>query len=103
MGNVAKTPKLGPRWWIENNLQDRINASWGSREAWEKIPDWKDMDLSRPSDRDPGVKIIPVSENPDEMVAYKCEECGCEVIMKRRTKAAGHGCPKCMKARVRLK
>lgn len=49
MKKVAYTPKLGPMWWIKNNVTFRINASWGSREAWEALPDWTGFDRSRPS------------------------------------------------------
>lgn len=105
MGKVAKTPKLGPRWWLENDVKDRVDAFWGSREEWEAIPDWKEMDLSRPSDVNPGIiadNSIP-DEDSDVMKRFTCEKCGHEYSMKIRTKAAGHGCPQCLKSRVKLK
>lgn len=40
MKRVALTPKLGPMWWIKTNDQARIEAAWGSREAWEALPGW---------------------------------------------------------------
>lgn len=49
MKKVAYTPELGPMWWIKNNVTSRINASWGSKEAWEALPDWTGFDRSRPS------------------------------------------------------
>lgn len=101
MSHVAKTPKLGPMWWIENDLKERIDASWGSRQAWERIPDWKDIDLTRPSDQNPGIKEYSQPENPNDMQYYKCEVCGLEYHMRQRTKAAGHGCPNCLKSRVK--
>ena len=68
MGRVAKTPKLGPMWWIDNDVKDRIDASWGGRDAWEAIPDWKDLDLSRPSDINPGVRAeTDMKENPEDI------------------------------------
>ncbi|MDE6648721.1 MAG: NAD(P)-dependent oxidoreductase [Muribaculaceae bacterium] len=104
MGKVAKTPKLGPMWWIDNDVKDRIDASWGGREAWEAIPDWSDFDLARPSDINPGVRKEKVSEgeDPDEIKSYRCEVCGNEYSMKVRTKKAGHGCPECLKARCQF-
>lgn len=102
MGKVAKTPKLGPRWWLKNDIKERIEASWGSREDWESIPDWKGMDLSRPSDMNPGVNEVEIKGNPDEVKTYICDVCGHEYMMKQRTKAAGHGCPQCLKARTKL-
>lgn len=102
MRKVAKTPGLGPLWWIENDIEDRIKASWGSRREWERIPDWNDIDLSKPTTVNPGAKDISISGRPDELVTYKCEACGNEYYMKRRTKAAGHGCPNCLKSRLKI-
>lgn len=103
MGKVARTPKFGPMWWIENNVKVRIDAAWGSLEEWKAIPDWKDLDLSRPSDINPGTTPIVNSDNPDERKTYKCEVCGHEYTLKNRTKAMGHGCPECMIKRLRVK
>lgn len=106
MGRVARTPRLGPMWWIDNDIKDRIDVSWGGREAWEAIPDWKCIDLSRPSDINPGVRKEhenSLKENPNGIQSYICDVCGHEYTMKNRTKAAGHGCPECLKSRVKLK
>ncbi|MDE7345700.1 MAG: NAD-dependent epimerase/dehydratase family protein [Muribaculaceae bacterium] len=105
MGKVAKTPKLGPRWWIENDIQDRIVASWGSRQAWEAIPDWEDMDLSRPSDVNPGSSVsaeVSDLEKDNNIETFICDCCGRKYKMKVRTRTAGHGCPHCLKSRVNL-
>ncbi|MDE6018951.1 MAG: zinc-ribbon domain-containing protein, partial [Muribaculaceae bacterium] len=75
--------------------------SWGGREKWESIPDWNEMDLSRPSDKNPGVRKNPDSQNPDEFIEYKCDVCGHKYLMKVRTRVAGHGCPVCLKSRVK--
>lgn len=101
MGKVAKTPGLGPRWWIENDVRDRIEASWGSREEWESIPDWNGMDLTRPSDVNPGVRKTETVGEPDEFKTFKCRKCGHEYTMKLRTKQAGHGCPECLRSRIK--
>lgn len=106
MGRVAKTPKLGPMWWIDNNVKERIDVSWGGCEAWKAIPDWNGVDVSRPSDINPGKKETDDNTyfgNSDEMRSFKCDECGHEYYMKIRTKAAGHGCPICLKSRVMIK
>lgn len=100
MGKVAKTPELGPRWWIANDVRERIDASWGSKEQWLAIPDWKEMDLSRPSDTNPGARQQNSDGDPNEFKTYICEVCGQEYRMKRRTHTAGHACPHCLKARV---
>lgn len=113
MGNVAKTPKLGPRWWIANDVRDRIDASWGSRDEWANIPDWDGLDLSRPSDINPREKegrhdfcdigpVLPPEDDPNEFKTFKCNVCGHEYKMKLRTRAVGHGCPHCLKARIKL-
>lgn len=103
MSKVARTPKLGPMWLIENNVSDQIEALWGSREAWESISDWNGLDLSRPSDKNPGVREPMVKDNNDSFQSFKCEVCGHEYSMKTRTKAAGHGCPNCLKSRLKIK
>lgn len=106
MGTVVKTPKLGPMWWIKNDIKDRIDVTWGSRKAWEGIKDWKNLDLSRPSDKNPGAisnKSKESSKDSDELLSCQCPECGHKYSMKVRTIAAGHQCPECLKSRVRLK
>ena len=103
MRHVAKTPKLGPIWWIDNDIKERIEASWGSRKDWENIPGWKDLDLTRPSDINPKVKSVYKLEekDADKIILFKCDVCGHEYKMKVRTKAAGHGCPTCLKLRIK--
>lgn len=103
MGKVSRTPKLGPMWWIENDVKGRIDAAWGSLEEWKSIPDWKDLDLSRPSDVNPGTRPIGDTDNSDERKTYTCETCGHEYTLKNRTKAMGHGCPECLKRRTQGK
>lgn len=51
MRRVVKTPELGTMWWIENDVKGRIEAAWGSREAWENLPEWKNAPLTLPTDR----------------------------------------------------
>jgi len=43
---MAYKKQWGTQWWIKHNDQNRIKAYYGSRENWENIPDWKDIDLS---------------------------------------------------------
>lgn len=45
MGLVADKEGLGTRRWIKDNNIRRIKAAFGSREEYEKIPDWKDFQL----------------------------------------------------------
>lgn len=103
MSKVAKTPRLGPMWWIGKDVKERIDASWGSRERWEAIPSWTGMDLSRPSEVSPGIRLVEPENPPETVLKCICEVCGHEYKMKARTKAAGHGCPECLKSRTKLK
>lgn len=49
MKRVARTRKLGPLRWIEDNDVSRIKAAWGSRAKYDLLPDWEDADLREPS------------------------------------------------------
>ncbi|MDE6811905.1 MAG: NAD-dependent epimerase/dehydratase family protein, partial [Muribaculaceae bacterium] len=49
MKRVAKTKKLGPLCWIAENNESRIKAAWGSRKAYNELPEWRDADLREPS------------------------------------------------------
>lgn len=53
MRNVALTPGEGTLSWFErDDCEDRIRAFFGSREERAGIPDWSEIDLSRPSDKE---------------------------------------------------
>jgi nucleoside-diphosphate-sugar epimerase len=49
MGFMANSKEHGTQWWIKNNITPRIHAYYGSLEAYNAIPDWKDADLSHNS------------------------------------------------------
>lgn len=52
MRRVAGTKDDGPLDWISRtDCEDKITAFFGSRAERDKIPGWKDFDLSRPSDK----------------------------------------------------
>ncbi len=51
MGLLAQKAPFGTLSWFRNNDKQRIAAYFGSREAWMKIPDWKGLNLSRPSEQ----------------------------------------------------
>ena len=104
MKKVATTPKLGPLWWIKNDVTPRINSAWGSRKNWESLPDWDSIDISRPSDSNPrseNSSALNLS-NPEEQNTFKCETCGCTYTLKNRTYAFGHRCPRCCKTKTQL-
>ncbi len=47
---MAYKERHGTQWWIKHNDTQRIAAYYGSRDKYEAIPEWKDFDVSRPSD-----------------------------------------------------
>lgn len=49
MRAMANSTEHGTQWWIKNNKQLRINAYYGSLEAYKAIRPWNEMDLSEPS------------------------------------------------------
>ena len=49
MSYMAHRPVHGTQTWIRRGERLRIAAYYGSREAYDAIPDWKDMDLTPPS------------------------------------------------------
>jgi nucleoside-diphosphate-sugar epimerase len=48
MEQVAKR-KLGPLYWLKHNIQPRISAYFGSKQAWQQIPSWDNFKIERPS------------------------------------------------------
>lgn len=104
MKKVATTPKLGPLWWLKTNNDERIKTAWGSKEEQELIPDWAEMDFTRPSDVKPDVEQSSVETEHDENteIRTKCQECGTEYSLKFRTIKAGHGCPECLRRRLKM-
>lgn len=46
---MANRPKYGTQWWIKHNVEPRIHAFYGSKEAYQQIPDWKHTDLGHNS------------------------------------------------------
>ena len=50
MKYIANMDVWGTQNWIKNNNKNRINAYYGSMEAYNNIKPWKEADLSRPSD-----------------------------------------------------
>lgn len=49
MAWMANRPVYGTQSWFRSGDEKRIAAYYGSREAWEAIPEWKDFDLTPPS------------------------------------------------------
>ena len=52
----------GPRYWLKNDMEDHIDAYWGSRRAWEALPE-KASEMDHFADWD---KVIPIDHGYDE-------------------------------------
>lgn len=50
MRSMAHKRGAGTMSWIKSRDPERISCFYGCHENWEAIPDWNDLDLSRPSD-----------------------------------------------------
>lgn len=105
MRHVAHTRLLGPLWWLKNDRTDRIRAFFGSREEWERIPDWKNQPCLMARDRDrcavPAVEIgvsdkalldSPGFDTPENL---QCPLGHHYRLTPRARLLGGHGCPQC--------
>ncbi len=125
MKRVAHKEKLGPMWWIKNNIEPRVEAAFGGIEEWNSILPWDKMDLSRPADtyseneapdysyanvkalvKKRGGKLLnglSATSDCDTRLKFECD-CGHKFSLKARTFIeGGHWCPECLKKRMRLK
>lgn len=96
MKKVANKPVLGPLWWIKNNVARRISAAWGSKEEWERIPDWPQFDLRRPTEKHEIAEDIHADDCAEHLIHVRCDHCGEEYEIKKIAYAFGHRCPKCL-------
>ncbi len=69
MGSIIKSTfkkllnsKHGPQRWLDENLEDHIDAYWGSRQAWEAIPE-KASEMEHFTDWD---IVVPIDHGYDE-------------------------------------
>lgn len=103
--------------WIENNETEKIKAFYGSREAWEKIPDWdryqcvRGSDAPRPKEVEPAKYTIAHMKEFAESRGGKCLSTTLhDLNIKLRWKCGlghefeasptlvktGHWCPQCV-------
>ena len=47
---MANSKEHGTQWWINNKIEPRIHAYYGSLEAYKAIPDWEHFDVSHNSE-----------------------------------------------------
>lgn len=108
MKQVAKKKDFGTLSWLATDNKDKIKAYFGSRQDWNSIGDWDNIDLSAPSDQpiltDYGFNLSTPEDkididilravakyrngelcstsmtkgNIDELLTWKCNKCGCE-------------------------
>ena len=93
MKRIASDPSLGTLAWIKNNDEKRINAFWGSKEHYLRIPGWKDLNvkcLTKDS------KNHPLFKSYDATITYKECEKGHKFKTSEVLEAAGHTCPFCL-------
>lgn len=72
MWAIARFRKLGTLHWLAGNKDEaRIKAFFGSREARKTIPDWKNFDLSRPSEEQQSINHGYNEEKPLESISLE--------------------------------
>jgi len=105
-----------PLHWIKNNDEEKIKAFFGSREAWEKIPDWKHYTVPEDEPGEPQAILDLKNFTMEEiqtMARIRGGECLSSTFTNAKTKLrwrcafdhewdatpvlirAGHWCPEC--------
>ncbi|MCH5229573.1 MAG: NAD(P)-dependent oxidoreductase [Muribaculaceae bacterium] len=95
MKKVALTPQLGPLWWLQNNQEEKIKYCWGSRENYNNIPTWEEMeekDLNRNSSYLSSAPRKKYSTFLREKICNK----GHTYFSSDVLEGYGHTCPVCM-------
>ena len=94
MKGVARKKGLGPLSWIKGNEIERIEAAWGSKEAYEKITGWDNFEISHPSKK---ITKNPTVKGPLDTTLKKttCSR-GHEYNTSEALETGGHGCPHCL-------
>jgi len=103
-----------PLKWIKTNDVEKIKAFFGSREAWENIPDWDHyIDTDSGKEMEPGEDTLRTIEDARELAESRGGQClsgesgdvneklswrcgfGHEWEASKRLLQAGHWCPEC--------
>lgn len=100
MKRVASKEGLGPLSWLTNDDKMKIEAFWGSREDYQKIPDWENLKLEEYDRRTPkstkmkdkGERLVPRNEGYRKIRCKKNHE----YMMSSALEEGGHGCPYCL-------
>ena len=67
MKSIAQTKTYGTLWWVQQNVEERMSAYFGSMEEYCQIPkNWKDFKLTIPSKKAESEEVIVLNHGYDE-------------------------------------
>ena len=67
MKSIAQTKTYGTLWWVQQNVEERMSAYFGSVEEYRQIPkNWKDFKLTIPSKKTESEEVIVLNHGYDE-------------------------------------
>ncbi|MBQ7888714.1 MAG: NAD(P)-dependent oxidoreductase [Erysipelotrichaceae bacterium] len=67
MKSIAKTKTYGTLWWVQQNVEERMSAYYGSLEKYHQIPDnWNDFKLVVPSKKKESEEVLILNHGYDE-------------------------------------
>ena len=67
MKSIAQTKTYGTLWWVQQNVEERMSAYFGSVEEYRQIPkNWKDFKLAIPSKKTESEEVIVLNHGYDE-------------------------------------
>ena len=67
MKKIAMTPEYGTLWWAKNNVKVRMDAYYGGKEAYDKLPrKWEDFEIKIPSKKTTSDEVIVLDHGYDE-------------------------------------
>lgn len=120
---MANSEEHGTQWWIRNHKTQRINAYYGSIDAYRAIPDWKHTDLSHNSNTPVlmdhgydeskqvedlteselqkaaafrgGKYLSPLATSPSGEEKWQCAQGHTFTMSRRVVLLGGHWCPEC--------
>lgn len=92
---VASKPELGPLWWIKTNDEKRIRLSWGSKENYDKIPGWSELNTLELQRKSPEKSEDNLKSPDNELHKVLCDK-GHEYLTSEALEKGGHGCPHCL-------
>lgn len=71
MKSIANTKTYGTLWWVQQNIEERMSAYYGSLEKYHLIPDnWKDFKLVVPSKKKESEEVLILNHGYDETKSF---------------------------------